>query len=74
MALASRISGRTRRAHQGILQIFSLIVTSEYDRFDKTKERLDLLVLDKDGKLIVIELKREESFSCGQIACLTVLR
>src|SRR5271157_1912532 len=38
-----------------------LIITNEYDKFDKTKERLDLLALDRDGKLVVIELKREES-------------
>ena len=38
-----------------------LIITTEYDKFDKTKERLDLLVLDKTGKLVVVELKREES-------------
>jgi len=34
-----------------------LIISSEYDRFDKTHERLDLLGLDKDGNLVVIELK-----------------
>ena len=28
-----------------------LIVTSEYDRFDKTNERLDLLAIDRDGNL-----------------------
>ena len=38
-----------------------LIVTSEYDRFDKTNERLDLLAIDKDGNLVVIELKRDDS-------------
>jgi len=38
-----------------------LIITSEYDRFDKTSERLDLLGLDKDGTLVVIELKRDDS-------------
>jgi len=38
-----------------------LIITSEYDRFDKTNERLDLLALDKDGNLVVIELKRDDS-------------
>ena len=37
------------------------VVTSEYDRFDKTSERLDLLAIDKDGKLVVIELKRGDS-------------
>lgn len=36
-----------------------LIVTSEYDRFDKTKDRLDILAIDKNGKLVVIELKRD---------------
>lgn len=38
-----------------------LIITSEYDRFDKTNERLDLLAVDKDGILVVIELKRDDS-------------
>jgi len=38
-----------------------LIITTEYDQFDKTKERLDLLALDKAGKLAVVELKRDDS-------------
>jgi len=38
-----------------------LIVTTEYDKFDKTDERLDLLALDKNGKLVVVELKRDKS-------------
>jgi len=38
-----------------------LIITTEYDKFDKTKERLDLLGLDKNGKLVIVELKREDS-------------
>ena len=38
-----------------------LIITLEYDRFDKTNERLDLLGLDKDGTLVVVELKRDDS-------------
>lgn len=37
------------------------ILTTEYDRFDKTNERLDLLAIDKDGTLAVIELKRDTS-------------
>jgi len=38
-----------------------LIITTEYDKFDKTNERLDLLAMDKDGNLVVIELKRDDS-------------
>jgi len=38
-----------------------LIITTEYAKFDKTKERLDVLALDKQGKLVVVELKRDDS-------------
>ena len=38
-----------------------MIITTEYDRFDKTNERLDLLSIDKEGNLTVIELKRDDS-------------
>ena len=38
-----------------------LIITTEYDKFDKTKERLDLLALDKEGTVVIIELKRDDS-------------
>ena len=38
-----------------------LILTTEYDRFDKTSERLDLLALDKAGNLVILELKRGDS-------------
>lgn len=38
-----------------------LILTTEYDKFDKTDERLDLLAIDKSGVLTIIELKRDDS-------------
>lgn len=38
-----------------------LIITSEYDRFDKTSERLDFLGVDKECNLVVIEIKLDDS-------------
>ena len=38
-----------------------LIIQKEFAGFDKTNERLDLLALDKDGLLVVIENKIDDS-------------
>ncbi len=38
-----------------------LIIQKEFDGFDETRERLDLLALDKDGNLAVIENKLDDS-------------
>lgn len=38
-----------------------LIIQKEFDGFDDTSERLDLLALDIEGNLVVIELKRDDS-------------
>lgn len=35
-----------------------LVVASEFAGFDRTAERLDVLAVDKQGKLVVVELKR----------------
>src|SRR5215208_4536741 len=48
-----------------------LIVTSEFDQFDRTSERLDVLALDRRGKLVVVELKRS---AVGTMADLQALR
>jgi hypothetical protein len=45
--------------HPEILGSKLLIITSEFDRFDKSKKRLDILALDEDGRLVIIELKRD---------------
>jgi hypothetical protein len=38
-----------------------LIVQKEFDGFDDTRERLDLLALDKEGQLVVIENKLDDT-------------
>ena len=38
-----------------------LVVQSEYAKFADTRDRLDVLALGRDGKLVVIELKRDEA-------------
>ena len=38
-----------------------LIIQKEFDGFGETRERLDLLALDKDGNLVVIENKLDDS-------------
>ena len=40
-----------------------LIIQKEFDGFDDTRERLDLLALDKDGNLVIIENKLDDSGS-----------
>ena len=48
-------------ANPSILGEDLLIVGKEFSRFDLTNERLDLLAVDLDGKLVVIELKRDDT-------------
>lgn len=38
-----------------------LIIQKEFDGFEDTKERLDLLALDKDGRLVLIENKLDDT-------------
>lgn len=38
-----------------------LIIQKEFAGFDETKERLDLLALDRSGALVIIENKRDDS-------------
>ena len=48
-------------ANPGILAKDLLIVGKEFSGFDRTDERLDLLAVDSNGKLVVIELKRDDT-------------
>lgn len=45
--------------HPEILGEDLLTITTEYAGFDKTSKRLDILAIDKTGKLVIIELKRD---------------
>lgn len=38
-----------------------LVIQKEFDGFEETRERLDLLALDKEGNLVVIENKLDDS-------------
>ena len=48
-------------ATPGILGEDLLVIGKEFSGFDRTDERLDLLAVDVDGRLVVIELKRDDT-------------
>ena len=48
-------------ANPGILGDDLLIISKEFRGFDRNDERLDLLAVDLDGRLVVIELKRDDT-------------
>jgi alkylated DNA nucleotide flippase Atl1 len=54
---------RWLKANPALLGEDLLIVASQLTGFDKTKDRPDLLALDRSGKLVVIEIKRDDSGS-----------
>ena len=38
-----------------------LVITSEFQGFEETSDRLDVLAIDPSGKLVVVELKRDKA-------------
>ncbi|PKA22718.1 hypothetical protein [Leptospira levettii] len=50
------------RKNPSILDEELLIISHEYDKFE-IRERLDLLAIDKEGSLVILELKKDESGS-----------
>ena len=48
-------------ANPSILGEDLLIIGKEFSGFDLTNEKLDLLAVDSDGRLVIIELKRDDT-------------
>ena len=40
-----------------------LIIAKEFSGFDRTNERADIVAVDRDGKVVIIELKRDDTGS-----------
>ena len=49
------------RTNPEILGEDLLVVSTEFDRFTNSNDRLDVLALDRSGNLVVIELKRDSA-------------
>jgi hypothetical protein len=47
-----------------------LVISTEFDRFDRTSERLDVLAMDRAGKLVVVELKRTAVGTAAELQAL----
>jgi hypothetical protein len=54
-------------SHPNLLGTNLLVITKEYDKFDKSDKRVDILALAEDKKLVVIELKRSIEHSLADL-------
>lgn len=58
------------RSNPEILGEDLLVLTSEFDRFVNSADRLDILALDRNGNLVVIELKRDSAAGYADLQAL----
>lgn len=47
-----------------------LVVTTEFSRFDRSNNRLDVMAVDEDGNLVIIELKRDQAAGYADLQAL----
>ena len=47
-----------------------LVVSVEFDQFSVSRDRLDILAVDREGKLVVVELKRDPSAGYADLQAL----
>ncbi len=51
---------RLLRAHISVVSPDTLVIAEEFGDWDESRRRIDLLGIDRDGNIVVIELKRTE--------------
>jgi hypothetical protein len=58
------------RSNPEILGEDLLVLSTEFDRFVNSSDRLDILALDRDGNLVVVELKRDSAAGYADLQAL----
>lgn len=61
---------RWLKARPEVLGEDLLIISSQFSGFENTKDRPDLLALDRIGKLVVVEIKRDDSGAAQDLQAL----
>ena len=58
------------RANPELLGEDLLVVSTEFDRFVNSSDRLDVLAIDRQGNIVVVELKRDSSAAYADLQAL----